>query len=89
VSTLEEQAKTRLQNLLPVAMPDAHPPFAFFRGGSIMAATLQVVRNDLVSRSRHAAICTWPISAFLPSAERNLVFGSTILMNLPAVGNGI
>ena len=77
VSILEEQAKTRLPELVPVRYARMlGSPFAFLRGGAaIMAADL--VANDKTTGINVQACGDMHIANFgvFASAERNLVFG--------------
>jgi len=77
VSILEEQAKTRLQDLVPVRYARMlGSPFAFLRGGAaIMAADLAV--NGTTTGINVQACGDMHLANFgvFASAERNLVFG--------------
>ena len=77
VSILEEQAKTRLQGLVPVRYARMlTSPFAFLRGGAaIMAADLAA--NSKTTGINVQACGDMHIANFgvFASAERNLVFG--------------
>jgi uncharacterized protein (DUF2252 family) len=77
VSILEEQAKTRLQDLVPVRYARMlGSPFAFLRGGAaIMAADL--ASNGKTTGINVQACGDMHIANFgvFASAERNLVFG--------------
>jgi uncharacterized protein (DUF2252 family) len=77
VSTLEEQAKTRLQELVPVRYARMlTSPFAFFRGGAaIMAADLAgggETTGITVQACGDMHVANFGVFA---TAERNLVFG--------------
>ena len=59
VSILEEQAKTRLPELVPIRYARMlTSPFAFLRGAAaIMAADLRQMAKHPASQCRHVAIC--------------------------------
>ena len=77
ISILEEQAKSRLQDLVPIRHARMlASPFAFLRGGAaIMAADLAV--NDKTTGIKVQACGDMHVANFgvFASAERNLIFG--------------
>jgi uncharacterized protein (DUF2252 family) len=77
VSILEEQAKTRLQELVPVRYARMlTSPFAFLRGGAaIMAADLAAGAPPSGIRVQACGDMHLANFGFFASAERNLVFG--------------
>jgi uncharacterized protein (DUF2252 family) len=76
VSILEKQAKTRLQELVPIRYARMlKSPFAFFRGGAaIMAADLAKSKTTGINVQLCGDVHVANFGVFA-SAERNLIFG--------------